>query len=106
MIASTATIRTEHASKYLQQMCKHFAHKVKTDYDAHRGQVDFPYGPCTMTAADGALSLRCAADDETAIRIIHGIIESHLVKFAWREELRIQWETRAEAAGGEEGGHA
>ena len=33
------TFTTPNASKYLQQLCKHFAHKVDVEYDETRGKA-------------------------------------------------------------------
>ncbi len=32
MTQSTANIQTEYASRYLQQLCKHFAHKTPAEF--------------------------------------------------------------------------
>ena len=37
-----AAVETENASKYLVQLCKHFAHKVDVDYDQTQARVEFP----------------------------------------------------------------
>ncbi len=103
MIAATSTVHTPHASKYLQQLCKHFAHKVTVEYDARKGRADLPPGPCAMTAEDGSLSFHCRAKDEQGLQVMQAIIQSHLVKFAWREDLVMTWEPCAEAKGVEGG---
>lgn len=42
MLISTARYPTAHASKYLQQLCRHFAHKVAVRFDAHSGHAALP----------------------------------------------------------------
>ena len=88
----STTVRTDHASKYLQQLCKHFAHKVRVEYSPAEGRVAFPPGLCLMNADDEGLSFYCKASEERAIPVIQSIIDNHLVKFAWREELSYEWE--------------
>ena len=39
---ATATVPTAHASKYLQQVCKHWEHNLAVTYDALQGTVAFP----------------------------------------------------------------
>ncbi|MTH94479.1 DUF2218 domain-containing protein, partial [Roseibium sp. RKSG952] len=39
MINTTATANTNSASKYLQQSCKHFAHKVPATCNTTHGEV-------------------------------------------------------------------
>ena len=86
------TVETEHASKYLQQLCKHFAHKVDVEYDPHRGKVSFPMGFCAMAAEGNVLTFFAMCKEEEAIPVIKGIIDSHLPTFAWREDgLAAQW---------------
>ncbi|WP_419799293.1 MAG: DUF2218 domain-containing protein [Terasakiella sp.] len=92
MTARQMSIPTEHASKYLQQLCKHFAHKVEASFDAYSGFAALPPGPCTMTANDNVLRIHCRAQDEEGLRIMESIIETHLVKFAWREDIKMQWQ--------------
>lgn len=84
-------IRTDHASKYLQQLCKHFAHKVDVEFSPAEGRVAFPPGRCLMNAGDDILELYCDAMEERGVPAIKAIIDSHLVKFAWREELHYEW---------------
>jgi hypothetical protein len=91
MAAFSTTIRTDHAQKYLQQLCKHFAHKVTVEYSPEVGRVAFPPGRCLMNADAETLSFFCLAKEDRAIPVIQSIIDQHLVKFAWREELQYAW---------------
>lgn len=52
-------VQTESARKYLQQLCKHFAHKVPASWTEEAGSVTFPYGDCTMQATEGELVIQC-----------------------------------------------
>lgn len=91
MLQSKAVIATEHASKYLQQLCKHFAHKVSVDYDASQGKVDFPFGDCLMRADETSLTIECAAKTDEELARAQHVIDDHLARFAWREKPRIAW---------------
>lgn len=84
-------IKTEHASKYLQQLCKHFAHKVEVTFDKNNGCAALPPGPCTMVARPDELYIHCQSDDAQKLPMSRSIIEIHLVKFAWREEFAFDW---------------
>jgi len=95
MPRSQARIETGSASKYLQQLCKHFAHKVEVDYDAHAAHVRFPFGECRMAADDAVLRIECDAETEETLKRAQGVIDEHLVRFAWREKPAIVWEARA-----------
>ncbi len=91
MTAFQTSIATQHASKYLQQLCKHFAHKVTVQYSPEEGRVAFQPGRCLMNADAEVLNFYCLAQEDHAIPVIKGIIDQHLVKFAWREELAYDW---------------
>jgi len=91
MHTASTTIETAFARKYLQQLCKHFAHKVAVEYSPDEGRVLFPPGRCLMNADDTTLSFHCRSDDERGIPVMQSILDKHLVKFAWREELDYQW---------------
>lgn len=88
---STAVLATPNASRYLQQLCKHFAHKIPASFDTEKGKIEFPFGTCHLSAAGETLTLTAeAADPETRDRL-EGVIASHLQRFAFREDLAIDW---------------
>lgn len=91
MLTETATIPTALASRYLQQLCKHFAHKIAVRYDAASGEAEFPWGRCAMTASDGVLTLRCSAPDAEGLARVKAVVDDHLVRFAWKEGLKPDW---------------
>ncbi|PRX37738.1 hypothetical protein SAMN05216257_105298 [Meinhardsimonia xiamenensis] len=89
---ATGRFETPHASRYLQQLCKHFAHKLEVRYDDTSGEVALPTGPCRLTAGDGCLIAEVAAEDETGLERARAIIDSHLARFAFRESFRnMSW---------------
>lgn len=100
MHVAEARVRSEYASRYLVQLCKHFAHKTPTDYDESTGRVDFQPGLCVMHAAGDRLSLRCEAHSEPALHRVKGIVEVHLVRFARGEEIAVTWTDGTPAAPG------
>ncbi|MCG8492182.1 MAG: DUF2218 domain-containing protein [Sneathiellales bacterium] len=88
---SHVIIETEHASKYLNQLCKHFAHKVEVEYDDVKAHVSFIPGPCKMLSKDGLLIVEGQSELDQGLLIIQSIIDQHIKKFAWREELSLDW---------------
>ncbi|MAY68421.1 MAG: 2,4-dihydroxyhept-2-ene-1,7-dioic acid aldolase [Rhodospirillaceae bacterium] len=89
-----AAIETDNASKYLMQLCKHFAHKVDVDYDSAQARVEFPPGRCMMTAEGAILSFYCRSREEEGIAVMQHILSDHLTRFAWREEIAFDWDAR------------
>lgn len=91
MPRSQATVETSHASKYLQQLCKHFAHKVAVEYDPASAKVDFPFGDCRMRADERELTIECDAQSPEGLARAQFVIVDHLARFAWREKPEIVW---------------
>jgi len=83
---------TENASKYMQQLCKHFGHKIEVSYDAESGWAAFEMGTAHMAATDEGLSLTCEVKDPAAVPVVHNVIDRHLEKFAFREDVKtMKW---------------
>jgi len=88
---STATLGTSKASRYLQTMCKHFSHKIKTEFTPDRGQIEFPFGNCELTATGSALDLEVSATTVADLKKLQNVVGSHLERFAFREKLIVTW---------------
>jgi hypothetical protein len=97
MAQSTADVKTENASRYLQQLCKHWSHKMATEFDPASGRVDFPSGAQLFLAADGGeLHLDLTAPED-ALERMEAVVADHLKRFAFREELEFAWRKRLDA---------
>ncbi len=91
MTAIFTRYETADASKYLMQLCKHFAHKVPASWDETSAHVSFGPGSCAMTASETELSFVCRADTPDDLqRLIH-VVEAHLIRFAWRDSVELDW---------------
>lgn len=90
-IRHAADIPTAQASRYLQQLCKHFAHKRPVRFDPQAGSIAFTVGECRLEAPDGVLRLRLEAPDAVQMAQLQDVVVRHLVRFAFREELHIEW---------------
>ncbi|WP_226782799.1 DUF2218 domain-containing protein [Oceaniglobus trochenteri] len=83
---------TVNASRYLQQLCKHFAHRVEVRFDAQDGTAMLPAGPATLKATGDALTVTLTGDDATGLEKSRHVIDSHLERFAFREGFTtMQW---------------
>ena len=102
MFASTAQVKTENGSRYLQQLCKHWAHNLAVEFDENQGSVVFPRdargadwpgdGVFTMQAGADALTCRIEASAAGQLDGLKGAVERHLNRFAFREgELAFDW---------------
>jgi len=91
MAQSKADVHTASGSKYLQQLCKHWSHKMVTEFDPKQGRVDFPSGAqLFLEADDSVLHLRLEAPDD-GIERMESVVADHLKRFAFREELAFDW---------------
>ena len=92
MSRSTAIVRTEQASRYLQQLCKHWSHKMETEFDSENGTVTFPSGAVTTLHAEPAnLEVRIDADGDETLDRLETVVADHLKRFAFREQLEFAW---------------
>ncbi|WP_170516665.1 aldolase/citrate lyase family protein [Ruegeria atlantica] len=89
---ASGVAETTAASKYLQQLCKHWSHKAEVFSDETNGSVAFPDGDSvTLEADDSSLTLTAATGPRGDLARWKDVIEAHLVRFAFREEFRINW---------------
>jgi hypothetical protein len=89
---SQADIPTAHASRYLQQLCKHFAHKLQVEFDPRQGVIPFSIGDCRLSADETRLHLDLIASDAAQLAPLKDVVIRHLVRFAFREELVVEWQ--------------
>ncbi|SDH67640.1 hypothetical protein SAMN05216588_106163 [Pseudomonas flavescens] len=91
MIRFQGCVATAAASLYMTKLCKHFRHKIAVEFDAREARAEFPYGVCLMSADERALSFECLAQDDEAVARMCAVVDDHLVRFARKEALRIEW---------------
>lgn len=102
MIASSVSVPTERASRYLQQLCKHWSHNLAVEFDEQKGSVVFPRnargadwpgdGRLTMQAHADTLECRLEASSAGQLDGLKGAVARHLDRFAFREApLKFEW---------------
>jgi uncharacterized protein len=88
MPSSTARIPTIHGSKYLQQLCKHWSHRLTVKFDPSDGKVLFDDArQCLFHAEDEHLDLEVQTATGEELERTQGTVINHLRRFAFREEL-------------------
>jgi hypothetical protein len=101
-ITSTAKVPTVSASKYLQQLCKHWQHNLAVEFTLDHGTVIFPKDArgadwpadalVTFDADADALSVRIEASVDAQLDALKGAVARHLDRFAFREApLTFDW---------------
>ncbi len=97
MASSTARVPTANGSRYLQQLCKHWAHKFEVEFTPEKGRVNLPEGTvATMEATPEALDVRLEAVDGAVLARMKPVLANHLDRFAFREApLPFEWRDAA-----------
>jgi hypothetical protein len=100
--SSSASVPTEHAGKYLGQICKHWAHNLKVEYTPEQGSIIFPRdargadwpGDAKVTLTPHGQELHCQIDASAPEQLegLKGALARHLDRFAFREApLAFSW---------------
>jgi uncharacterized protein len=92
MPIATASVPTANGGKYMQQLCKHWSHKLEVDLSEERGVVKFPAAVATFEPAADALLVTIEGEEGEAVERMKGVVASHLDRFAFREApLPFDW---------------
>jgi hypothetical protein len=93
MAIAKASVPTANGGKYMQQLCKHWSHKLEVDLSEQRGVVRFPAAVATFEPGAAALQVTIESAESEAVERMKGVVASHLDRFAFREApLRFDWE--------------
>ena len=92
MTVATVQVATTNANKYLQQLCKHWSHRLAVDLQDNQAIIRFPDAVATMVASGSALTISVEAKDDEMLDRIKSVVATHLDRFAFREApLRFAW---------------
>jgi hypothetical protein len=100
--SATAAVPTSSASRYLQQLCKHWSHNLAVEFTANEGTIVFPKdmrgqtfpgdGIVTLHAQEDKLDVVVNASSPEQLEGLKGAIAKHLDRFAFREApLTFDW---------------
>jgi uncharacterized protein len=88
----SASVPTVNAAKYIQQLCKHWSHKLPVDLSVERGVVRFPDAVVAFEARADDLMVTIDSPEKAAVERMKDVVASHLDRFAFREApLRFVW---------------
>jgi uncharacterized protein len=101
-ISSNATVPTAHASRYLQQLCKHWRHNLTVEFSETKGTIIFPRnargadwpGDATLKVAGARKPARMLPGGKFGrpARCAQGVAR-HIDRFAFREApLTFKWQ--------------
>jgi uncharacterized protein len=88
MLKSEATVKTELASRYLQQLCKHWGHHFSAEFTPEKGTIKFADDRiCNLAAENGVLRMTLEMPDEAVQAQMQNAVFAHVKRFAFKEEL-------------------
>lgn len=92
-VTAAAAVPTAHASRYLQQLAKHWSHRFAVEFDAERATIPFDNGAVARLAAGAeTLEVTVAAPDAALLDRMKQVVAEHLDRFAFREApLAFDW---------------
>ena len=101
-LVGNALVPTENASRYLQQLCKHWQHNLQVEFTPEHGTVHFPRDArgadypadalVTFDALDNGLDVQIDASSPEQLEGLKGAVARHLDRFAFREApLTFDW---------------
>ena len=91
-MVSKLIVKTLKASIYLQQIGKHFSHKLQVEFDAQAGRIEFPFGIAELNAEELGLNMIAKAETSENLDKMKYVLASHLERFAFREKLKCNWD--------------
>ena len=101
-VASTGRTPTASASRYLQQVCKHWSHSLTVEFTSDHGTIVFPRDSrgadhpgdalATFDADSAGLTIRIEATSPEQLDGLKGVVARHVDRFAFREApLPFTW---------------
>ena len=92
MVIETADVPTAHGAKYMQQLLKHWSHKLETRLEGETGSVRFDAALARFAAGPASLAVTLEAETAEVLERMKSVLATHLDRFAFREApLKFDW---------------
>lgn len=88
---ASAIVTTEHASRYLQQLAKHWAHKFEVEFTPTHAEIKNDERSVIMDATPSELRVNISTIDPATLEKWEEVVAAHVVRFGFREELAFNW---------------
>lgn len=89
--AVVARAGTGHASRYLQQLAKHWGHKFEVEFTPTQATIRLPSGLCELAADAAGLDVRLTPAADADVERFKAVVVEHLQRFGHRETLAFDW---------------
>ncbi|RJE81869.1 DUF2218 domain-containing protein [Paracoccus onubensis] len=92
----TADFPTARGPQLLATLSKHFGHKIDVEMQDDHAQLHFEMGDATIETTPEGLRLTADAAGEDDLQQLRDVLESHLLRFAFREDPQpLNWSAPA-----------
>jgi uncharacterized protein len=92
MPTARASVPTANGAKYVQQLCKHWSHRLEVELSDSKGLVRFPAAVVTLEAGADSLQVAIEGEGGEEVERLKGVVATHLDRFAFREApLKFDW---------------
>lgn len=91
MTKSAAIVPTASATRYLQQLAKHWGHKYPVTFTPAEADITLPLGRCRLTADAATLHVDLAPVEGANLDRFQTVVAEHLQRFGFRETLVFDW---------------
>jgi len=88
---SQAQVETASGVSLMKKLCRHFSHKVSSEWSDDQGTIAFPFGECRINATDDKLRFLITAQDGSDLARSEKVITDHLHRMARDETLTVDW---------------
>ena len=89
----TATFPTERGPALMGTMAKHFGHKIQVETSDTQARLHFAAGTATIALIPTGLHLAVETPEAEPLDTLRGVVESHLLRFAHREDPQpLDWQ--------------
>jgi hypothetical protein len=96
MTISRAAVPTPNAESYMRKLGQHWSHEYAVTFEpANTCTIKVAHGVCQLHATPDALNIEVTTEPAEDQARIEGVVERHVRRFGFREELHFPWQRAA-----------
>jgi hypothetical protein len=88
---SRAEVKTANGAVLMRHLCQHWGHKFPVECGVSTGRIELPQAVCVLKAEANFLDVRVQLAEEADQPRMETVVEEHLKRFGFREELVFAW---------------
>ncbi len=90
-VVDVAVVPTKNAASYLRKLCRHWSHRFPVEFNDRHGVIELPQAKCILDAEPATLIVRLELQENTDEARLRKVVEEHLQRFGFQEELVFAW---------------